>query len=410
MKTKLYRFRSAIVSTIGIFSIIIIILPAIGQCKTLESTGGVHKAAVSIVSNDNELLNKLSSLSPGKTILIKPGQYSGNISIKNVNGASGGKITIKGVDPDNPPVFKGGIVSFHISSSTFLTLENLTIIECQGNGINIDDGGDFSTPSSNIMLENVAIYRIGPVGNMDGLKLSGVVNFKVNNCRFAGWGGSAIDMVGCHNGIVTNCRFQGLDWFSQHNGVQAKGGSSNILIAHSFFSNTGMNSIVIGGHTGESFFRPKGVSYEATSIKVFGNRIYGSRIPIAWGTALGGKVSYNTIVAPESAVLSIYQSQKSPEFIGCQGGEFSYNLVISTLSRVRAAKIGDGTKPETFNIAGNLWNSQSGKFIMNLPSGSMHLESNADPEISDIGTPQMRILSEKSEFRSVGAANAPALE
>ena len=93
------------------------------------------------------------------------------------------------------------------------------------NGINIDDGGSYDTPAHHIILENVTILETGPKGNHDALEMSGVDHFVVRKCRFEGWGGSGIDMVGCHNGIVEDCTFTGQPGFSQSNGVQLKGGN-----------------------------------------------------------------------------------------------------------------------------------------------------------------------------------------
>ncbi|MFT5468643.1 MAG: hypothetical protein ACI8UO_003754 [Verrucomicrobiales bacterium] len=103
----------------------------------------------------------------------------------------------------------------------------------------------------------MVIEDIGPRGNHDALKLSGLSDFVVRNCTFAGWGGSAIDMVGCHNGLIDNCTFTGKDGFSQDNGVQMKGGSSKIRVTRSWFEHAGQRAINLGGSTGLPYFRPK---------------------------------------------------------------------------------------------------------------------------------------------------------
>ncbi|MHC4302161.1 MAG: right-handed parallel beta-helix repeat-containing protein [Planctomycetota bacterium] len=58
--------------------------------------------------------------------------------------------------------------------------------------------------------------------------MSGVDHFVVRRCHFEGWGGSGIDMVGCHNGTVEDCTFTGRRGFSQSNGVQLKGGTEDV--------------------------------------------------------------------------------------------------------------------------------------------------------------------------------------
>ena len=82
--------------------------------------------------------------------------------------------------------------------------------------------------SHHVTLESIRVSEIGPRGNYDGIKLSGVQEFVVRGCEVAGWGGQAIDMVGCHQGTIERCLFRGREGFSQTTGVQAKGGSSGV--------------------------------------------------------------------------------------------------------------------------------------------------------------------------------------
>src|SRR6185295_6848225 len=105
--------------------------------------------------------------------------------------------------------------------------------------------------------------RVGPGGNCDGIKLSGVDEFRVASCTVEGWGtggGSAIDMVGCHDGVVESNNFLGAsgagESTSSGNGVQTKGGSANIVIRRNRFENAGARAINIGGSTGRQYFRP----------------------------------------------------------------------------------------------------------------------------------------------------------
>ena len=45
------------------------------------------------------------------------------------------------------------------------------------------------------------------MGNNDALKMSGVDHFVVRNPHAEGWGGSAVDLVGCHFGVIEQSRF-----------------------------------------------------------------------------------------------------------------------------------------------------------------------------------------------------------
>ena len=70
------------------------------------------------------------------------------------------------------------------------------------NGINVDDAGDKANPARGIRIEHCSVVDTGGRGNHDALKLSGVDQFVVRGCHFEGWGGSGIDMVGCHDGLI----------------------------------------------------------------------------------------------------------------------------------------------------------------------------------------------------------------
>ena len=130
-----------------------------------------------------------------------------------------------------------------MADCSYITLAHIRVQGYPANGINIDDGGTFETPSHNIVLDNVAILDVGPAGNHDALKMSGVDDFVVKNCHFEGWGGSGIDMVGCHRGKITDCTFVGKKNYSQSNGIQLKGGTSNVIVEACLFRNAGHRSI-----------------------------------------------------------------------------------------------------------------------------------------------------------------------
>ena len=104
-------------------------------------------------------------------------------------------------------------------------MRHLTITGATVNGINIDDGGSFASPARNVVLRVLHVRDVGPKGNKDAIKLSGLVDFRVEDCAIERWGdgGSGIDMVGCHRGEITKTGFRHTSP-TMANGVQAKGG------------------------------------------------------------------------------------------------------------------------------------------------------------------------------------------
>ena len=110
----------------------------------------------------------------------------------------------------------------------------------------------------------MVVRDIGPTGNRDGIKLSGVDDFRVEGCTVERWGsgGSGIDMVGCHRGEIVGCTFRHGDTTGD-SGVQAKGGSRDVVIRRCRFEHAGQRAVNLGGSTGLAFFRPKPEGYEA---------------------------------------------------------------------------------------------------------------------------------------------------
>ena len=313
------------------------------------------------VHNSAELLNVLRKAQDIDTILLAPGEYTGGIYIRDISGRTDAPIIIRGADPNNPPVFsEGGSQAIHMADCSYITLADIVVRGYPGNGINIDDGGTFETPAHNIVLNNITILDTGPKGNRDALKMSGVDEFVVKNCRFEGWGGSGIDMVGCHNGKITDCTFVGKEGYSQSNGVQLKGGTSKVIVEKCLFRNAGHRSINLGGSTGLQYFRPGVDDYEATDIMVAGNRFIGSMSPLAWVTAKGGHVHHNTIILPEKWILRILQETKDAKFKPCHGGIFENNLILYNSKVDVFVNIGPQTAPQTFRFRNNAWHQVDG--------------------------------------------------
>ena len=355
------------------------------------------------VSGPAELRGALSRLKPGDTLLLAPGEYGNGYSIRGLSGTVKARIVIKGSDPRRPPTFTGGNQALHLIDCNHLTLSNLAVRGCRLNGINIDDGGSFETPSRGIILENVTISEIGPRGNHDGLKLSGVDDFIVRKCRFEGWGGSAIDMVGCHQGVVEDCQFIGKEGYSQSSGVQMKGGTSEILVHSSFFHNAGQRAINLGGSTGLQYFRPKAGKWEASRITVAGNRFVGGVTPIAWVGAEGGVFRQNTVYLPGKWVLRILQENTAPQFAPCRNGVFQQNLIVFDRRVTVFANVGPNTAPGSFKFRRNAWFQVDGRARPRLPAAETEGVYQVDPRLADTDTAKMRKTSRDARLKGIGA-------
>lgn len=309
------------------------------------------------VANRIEFVAAVSEARPGTRILIAPGEYHGGLMFSNLQGTKLNPIVIEAKDAGRPPVISGGGSCLQLRNPEYVELRNLILKNATGNGLNIDDGGQSEKPASNIVLQNIHVREIGAQGNEDGIKLSGVDDFVVDNCTIERWGerGSAIDMVGCHNGQIKNCviRFRS-DIFG--NGVQTKGGTSDISIQRCRFDNAGSRAVNIGGSTGKAYFRPRNANYEAKNIVVEDCTFVGASSPIVFVGVDGATVRYNTIYRPTRWVIRILQESQGAEFVPCRNGIFSNNIIAFRSDEVRSViNVGGGTSAETFRFNANHW-------------------------------------------------------
>lgn len=293
----------------------------------------------------------MRGLKPGTTLKISPGEYPGGYTVSGIE-----KLTIEALDPKHPPVFKGGPAGFHFSRCKDLTLRNLRLSGQSVNGINLDDGGDLARPVTGVTLERIEISDVGPMGNHDAIKCSGLDRATIRDCTITGWGGQGIDFVGCHRSLITGCRFTGKEGFSASAGIQLKGGSSDIVVEKCHFMNAGERAINLGGSTGLPYFRPSGAKHEAARIIVRNNVIEGSLCSAAFVGVDGAEFISNSIKYPGKWIFRILQETQDASFAPCRNVLVKGNRIIFRRAQVQTdVNIGGGTAPETFRFESNHW-------------------------------------------------------
>ena len=281
--------------------------------------------------------------------------------------------------------FQGDVEAIHLTNCSHLEINGFIIEGQTGNGVNIDDGGDYSAPTHHIAVRNCIFRDMAANGNNDLLKLSGLDDFLIENCQFlnGGSGGSGIDMVGCHRGVIQS------NYFDQagSSGIQAKGGTQFIRIQRNFFKDMDQRALNLGGSTGLQFFRPPLSevvdSFEAADLDVYSNIFVGTHAPIAYVGSQRVKVYNNTIYHPENWVIRILQETTTSGFLPCANNEFRNNIIVLP-NDLTEVNIGPNTLPGTFIFTNNLWHneSSSGAWTPGLPV----VDSNqiiADPAFID---------------------------
>ena len=334
------------------------------------------------------LREAIAAARPGVTVYVAPGTYEGGLYLTGLQGTAEAPIVIAGADPNDPPVIEGGGNCMHLVNATHVELRDLVLRGAISNGLSIDDGGDFATPAHNITLLRVRVEDIGPEGNRDGIKLSGVTDFRVIDCTIERWGnaGQGIDMVGCYRGLIEGCTLRHEPDLTTAAGVQAKGGSSEIVIRRNRFEHAGGRAVNIGGSTGLQFFRPAPQGYEARDITVEGNVFVGSTAPVAFVGVDGASVRFNTIYMPERWALRILQETREPGFVPSRNGVFEDNIVVfrSDAWASGGVNIGPDTAPETFRFARNVWYSPDDPRLgPALPTEEIDGLTGVDPLLTD---------------------------
>jgi hypothetical protein len=290
---------------------------------------------------------------PGDTIMVHEGNYAGGISIDNLQGTATNQIYII-CAPAATVIFNGGVNSWHMKDAAYVQIKGFIFQQQTGNGFNIDDGGTYNTPSHHIVFDSCTFRDIKATGNNDLLKMSGVDFFVIKNCLFnnGAAGGSGIDMVGCHEGLIKANRFEN----QGSNSIQAKGGSKNIRIEYNTFRNGGQRTLNLGGSTNLKLFRPIDARYEAAQLTVYSNIFIRSDAPIAFVGCIQSEVKNNTIYLPQKWVIRILQETvDTSRFYPCGNNSFVNNIIYHDNRVSIDCNTGAHTNPHSFNFSNNLW-------------------------------------------------------
>ena len=216
--------------------------------------GAAARAEERRVTTAEEFSAALDAAAEGDEIVLEPGTYAGQLYRENLR-----QVTIRSADPANPAVIEGGDYGLHLADPVEVTLSDLVFQGQAENGINIDDAGSYETPARDIRLIRITVKDIVKSGNHDAIKMAGVEDFLIDGARIENWGdeGSAIDFVGCRNGLVQNSLLIHTALKVGGSGIRPKGGSKDIVIRANRIElpvATG-RAIQAGGSTDAEYFR-----------------------------------------------------------------------------------------------------------------------------------------------------------
>lgn len=300
---------------------------------------------------------------PGTAIRLHPGEYPGGIWIQDLSGRADAPVWLGGLPGAARPRIVGGTEGLHLVRPQYLVLHDLEVVGARVNGVNVDDGGDVATPerAHDVVLRNLEIRDVGTGGNHDGLKLSGIWRYRVEDCSLRRVdAGSGIDQVGCHQGLILACRFDQMG----ANAVQVKGGSRDVEITRCTFDRAGARGVNIGGSTGPAFFRPplstREPNAEARDVRVTACLFGECTTPFAFVGAIDCLVANNTLRGTTwrwlFRVLQETTSTPDHAFLETQGCRVANNVFVFRAGALAAhVNVGPHTRGDTFVIDHNLW-------------------------------------------------------
>jgi hypothetical protein len=310
------------------------------------------------VTTAEELSAALDAAGEGDEIVLEPGTYAGQLYRENLH-----RVTIRSADRDNPAVIEGGDYGLHLADPVEVTLSDLVFEKQLDNGINIDDAGSYETPARDIRLIRITVRDIVNGGNHDAIKMAGVEGFLIDGARIENWGddGSAIDFVGCRDGLVQNSLLIHSALKVGGSGIRPKGGSKDIVIRANRVElpvATG-RAIQAGGSTDAEFFRfaEGDKDYEADRITIEGNVVVGGGAAFSWVNIDGGVVHHNLVQGSAPWVMRILNENPGTSIVVTRNGKFHDNeIAFETGGEFNTAvNVGDDTEPQTFRFARNRW-------------------------------------------------------
>lgn len=314
----------------------------------VKTTGSDTGSCGSPTSPCKTISKAVSLASPGTSILVHSGTY-GYDYIDNVVGTASAPIWIGGVQGQEKPIFTnptGEGLKFS-APLRYVVLHDMEVRITTSHGINMDDGGDHDSYSaaSDIVISGIYLHDVGDGNNIDNcLKLSGVNNFYVLDSTFnhcgndaTSGGGTGIDMVGCHWGLVARNKFTG------RKAAQTKGGSRDIEMRWNYIAflqrYETREAIAVGGEsTAYSYFRPSlsssgdsdGLHYEARDIRLIANVIVGGK-GISMAGCVDCLVANNSVILPEGQLFKIVEAlavdpNDTPGFTMVKDGRIFNNI------------------------------------------------------------------------------------
>lgn len=279
---------------------------------------------------------------PGDEIILMPGRHKHAV-FERLVGTKDAPITIRGLDPENPPVVQAARHGILIVDPKFIIIENVEITGASIAGIALRSLPERSPDApaqpaalneAYVQVRHVSITKIGPTGRRDAIEILGQDRVTIEDCSFEGWGGAGVAVLGSRNVSIEHCTFKAMPGHSQTEGVLMRAGTQHVSIEHCTFELNEQPAIVAGGKSDPATFQPAipadaepGSVYEARQIQVMRCVIRNARVPIVMQSADDVLVRSCTFVRPKSCLVMFDHKQGDPRLAASGRFIFGDNLV-----------------------------------------------------------------------------------
>jgi hypothetical protein len=226
---------------------------------------------------------------PGDTIALHAGTYAAYQFVEGLHGTPSAEIVITRYADDALGI--SGMWQFR--SCSYLRFSKLTFRATAakpGRLLILDNGGSCATQTHHIVIDSCGFFDVSDPAN-SALKFAGVDSFAVRRCVFRNLASGAFDLNTCHQGVITECRFENC-----LTGGHIKGGASFITMERNLFLNASRDGWVafeLGGDTGLDFYCP-GSTTEVNDLRFYSNIVVGGYRGLALSSAVHCDVASNT--------------------------------------------------------------------------------------------------------------------
>jgi hypothetical protein len=340
-----------------------------------------------VVRSTHELRGALRNVRPGTHVVIAPGVYQASGGSKvawiaNVKGTAESPVVFRAQDPNDRPIFRGGNECWHMKGCSYVVVDGVI---CEGADVN-NFQFDFS---DHFVVKNCVTRKMTSKangGNCDGIKMPGDRDFLIYNCVIETWGsgGSAIDMVGCANGLIARCTFRFPTKTGSANATQPKCGTQDIGIYKNLFDHASLRAMQFGG-AGKPMHLGAEKKMSGLDQFAMGNVILGGEAAVIHACASNTVFAYNTVVNPERYVLRIL---KEGDYGPMENNLLLRNLIVHERPYLFQQN-GPGTRPEAAVWAENYWYcpSHPEASMPKLPVTEKDPDGGRDPKLNEYYVP-----------------------